>query len=205
MDSAAFAGVCLRRGHRARSPTSCCVDNPRVQTWGHEEWKRTVMRMRLNVLPVLFLTVNPFAIFGQDQPSPKSLKGLHGVFFQVYSDQGLQHSMEIQVNRLLTGAGIEMRSKRDWELTPDTAMLQLNALIRCERDESSCGYSVSLKLGQHVQIMRGERPVITATTWHNSYTGSIQKAHLTMLPDLIAVDAGTLIREFIDDYRKANP
>lgn len=56
------------------------------------------MRMRLNVLPVLFLTVNPFAIFGQDQPSPKSLKGLHGVFFQVYSDQGLQHSMEIQVN-----------------------------------------------------------------------------------------------------------
>jgi hypothetical protein len=60
-------------------------------------------------------------------------------------------------------------------------------------------------LGQRVQLARDQRAIITATTWHDSYTGSITKAQLATLPDLLAVDAGTLVLNFIGDYRTANP
>ena len=54
-------------------------------------------------------------------------------------------------------------------------MLHRDVIIRCERDEVSCGYSVVLKLGQHVQLTRSQRTIIRATTWQNSYTASISK------------------------------
>jgi hypothetical protein len=89
---------------------------------------------------------------------------------------------------------------------PDIGLLHLDIIIRCERwDQRSCGYSVDLKLGQHVQLPRGQRDIITATTWHNSYTGSVSKIELATLPDLLAVDVGTLVLNFIGDYRTANP
>lgn len=105
----------------------------------------------------------------------------------------------------LRQADIKVLNEKDWELLPDAALLRLDIIIRCERDDVSCGYSVGLKLGQHVQLTRGRRAIITATTWHNSYTGSVSKAQLTTLPDLLAVDAGTLVLGFISDYRAANP
>jgi hypothetical protein len=142
---------------------------------------------------------------GQDRPSPTSLKGVRGVFLQVYADRGLQQAMELLTEQKLRQAGIKVLNEKDWELVPDTALLHLDVVIRCERDEVSCGYSVGLKLGQHVQLTRGRRAIISATTWHNSYTGSISKAQLTTLPDLLAVDAGTLVLSFIGDYRTANP
>lgn len=142
---------------------------------------------------------------GQDRPSPTSLKGLKGVFLQVDADRGLQQAMEMRTEQKLKQAGIKVLSEKDWELGPDTALLHLDVIIRCERDEVSCGYSVGLKLGQHVQLTRGQRAIVTATTWSNSYTGSISKAQLTTLPDLLAVDAGTLVLNFIGDYRTANP
>ena len=152
---------------------------------------------------VILLTSDPMS--GQDRPSPTSLKGLKGVFLQVYADRGLQQAMETRTKQRLREAGITLLGEKDWELLPDTALLHLDVIIRCERDEVSCGYSVGLKLGQHVQLTRGQRANITATTWHNSYTGSVSKAHLTNLPDLLALDAGTLLLNFISDYHSANP
>jgi hypothetical protein len=113
--------------------------------------------------------------------------------------------MEMRTEQKLRQAGIKVLSENDWEHKPDTALLHLDVIIRCERDEVSCGYCVGLKLGQHVQLTRGPRAIITATTWHNSYTGSISKAQLTTLPDVLAIDAGTLVLNFIGDYRTVNP
>ena len=70
---------------------------------------------------------------------------------------------------------------------------------------SVLGYSVVLKLGQHVQLTRSQRTIIRATTWQNSYTASISKRDVATLPDLLAVDAGTLVLNFIGDYHTANP
>ncbi len=162
--------------------------------------------MRARVFCCAFLmTAASHPMAGQDRPSPTSLKGLKGVFLQVWADRGLQHAMETRTEQKLRQADIKVLSEKDWELMPDTAVLHLDVIIRCERDEVSCGYSVGLKLGQHVQLTRGQRTIITATTWHNSYTGSITKAQLTKLPDLLAVDADTLVLNFIGDYRTANP
>jgi hypothetical protein len=154
---------------------------------------------------VLLMTGASDSMSGQDRPSPTTLKGLKGVFLQVYADRGLQQAMETRTEQTLRQAGIKVLSEKDWELVPDTALLHLDVIIRCERDEVSCGYSVGLKLGQHVQLTRGQRDIITATTWHSSYTASISKAQLTTLPDLLAVDARTLVLNFIGDYRTANP
>jgi hypothetical protein len=123
---------------------------------------------------------------------------------EVYADRGLQQAMETRTEQKLRQAGISVLSKKDWELVPDTALLHLDVIIRCERDEVSCGYSVGLKLEQHVQLTRGQHAIIVATTWHNSYTGGIRKSMLTTLPDLLAVDAGALVLNFIGDYRTAN-
>ena len=162
--------------------------------------------MRASVFcSVLLMTGASHPMTGQDRPSPTCLKGLKGVFLQVYADHGLQQAMEMRIEQKLRQAGIKVLSEKDWELVPDTALLHLDVIIRCERDDASCGYSVGLKLGQHVLLTRGEHVIITATTWHNSYTDSISKAQLTTLRDLLAVDAGTLVLNFIGDYRTANP
>ena len=163
------------------------------------------MRASVFCCYVLLITGVSGPMPGQDRPSPTSLKGLKGVFLQVDADRGLQQAMEMRTEQKLKQAGIKVLSEKDWELGPDTALLHLDVIIRCERDEVSCGYSVGLKLGQHVQLTRGQRAIVTATTWSNSYTGSISKAQLTTLPDLLAVDAGTLVLNFIGDYRTANP
>ena len=162
--------------------------------------------MRAGVLCfVLLMTAASRPMAGQDRPDSTSLKGLKGVFLQVYADRGLQQAMRVGIEHKIRQAGINVLSVKDWELGPDAALLHLDVIIRCERDEVSCGYSVGLKLGQHVQLTRGERAIITATTWQHSYTGSISKAQLTTLPDLLAVDAGTLVLNFIGDYHTANP
>jgi len=154
---------------------------------------------------VLVMTGASRPMTGQDRPDPMSLKGLKGVFLQVYADRGLQRAMEVRTEQKIRQAGINVLSEKDWELRQDTALLHLDVIVRCERDDVACGYSVGLKLGQHVQLTRGQHAIITATTWHSSYIGSISKAHLTTLPDLLTVDAGTLVLNFVGDYRTANP
>lgn len=110
----------------------------------------------------------------------------------------------LAADRLKAG-GITLASDKDWQSTQDIGLLHLDVIIRCERDEVSCGYSVVLKLGQHVQLTRGQRTIINATTWQNSHTACISKRDLATLPDLLAVDASTLVLNFIGDYRTANP
>ena len=153
----------------------------------------------------LLLTAYHGHIVAQDKPSPESLKGLKGVFLQVNADRGFQQRMEALVIQELRRARIRTVSENDWKLAGDVALLHLDVIISCERDSVSCGYSVVLKVGQHVQIPRGERPKVTASTWQNSYTGSQRKTQLGGLPDLLSVDAGTLVLEFVNDYRIANP
>jgi hypothetical protein len=104
---------------------------------------------------VLLMTGASHRVAGQDRPNTTSLKGLTGVFLQVWADHGLQQAMETRTEQELRHAGIKVLSEKDWELMPDTALLHLDVIIRCERDEVSCGYSVGLKLGQHVQLTRG--------------------------------------------------
>ena len=153
---------------------------------------------------ILLAGANQFSVC-QDRPSPSSLRGLKGVFLQVAADRGLQQVMENRTKQRLREAGIKLLNEKDWDLMPDAALLHLDIIIRCDRDEVSCGYSVRLEVWQHVQLVRDQRVNVTATTWRNSYTGSISKARLTVLPDLLAVDAGTLVLNFIGDYRAANP
>jgi hypothetical protein len=171
--------------------------------------------MRASILCFAFLMTGASHLMGgQDYyPSPSSLKGLKGVFVQVSAvsglvsvDRSLRQTMEELTEQYLRGAGVNVLSRKDWERSPDAARIQLDIFVTCERDEVSCGYSVVLNLGQHVQLTRGS-DIITGTTWSNSYTGSIGKAELTVLPvpDRMAVDARTLLLDFIGDFRKANP
>jgi len=60
---------------------------------------------------------------GQDRPSPTSLKGLKGVFLQVYADRGLQQAMEARTQQELMRAGIKLLGEKDWDLVPETALL----------------------------------------------------------------------------------
>jgi hypothetical protein len=96
-------------------------------------------------------------------------------------------------------------SEKEWQSDPNAGLLHLVVTIRCEREGVPCGYWVGLKLGQHVQLVRGDRRIISATTWQNSYTGTISKAQLIVPPTLLAVDAGTLLLNFVQDFRLANP
>lgn len=151
------------------------------------------------------LTGNGHPTFSQDRPAPASLAGLKGVCVQVDADRGLKPRMESRIEQELKKAGIRILAEKDWDLVPDIALLHLDVTVRCERDDLSCGYSVVLKVGQRVQVMRGQRPIVSATTWSNSYTASIRKTDLPTLPDVVAVDAGALILGFIHDFRIANP
>ena len=162
------------------------------------------MRATVLVLALLVIGASGSAT-AQDRPGPATLIGLKGVFLQVYADRGLERSMATLVEGKLKAAGITLVSDKDWQSTQDTGLLHLDIIIRCERDEVSCGYSVVLKLSQHVQLTRGQRTIITATTWLDSYTASISKRDLARLPDLLAVDASSLVLNFIGDYRTANP
>ena len=125
---------------------------PSIPVFGRE-----FMRASVFYCYVLLMTGVSDPMPGQDRPSPTSLKGLKGVFPQVYADRGLQQAMEMRTEQELRQAGIKVLSEKDCELVPDTALLHRDVIIRCERDEVSCGYFVGLKLGQHVQLTRGQR------------------------------------------------
>ena len=46
------------------------------------------------------------------------------------------------------------------------------------------------------RLARDQSIIVTAITWRNSYTGSINKSELSTLPSLLAADAGTLVLGF---------
>jgi hypothetical protein len=166
------------------------------------------------LLTVAAIAATQHLAMGQDYaPSPASLKGLKGVFVQVSAVSELvplgptvKQTMEEMVDQYLTKVGVKVLSRKDWERSPDAARIQLDIVVTCEGDEASCGYSVVLNVGQHVHLTRGTGDIITATTWSDSYARSISKAELTVLPlpDRMAVDADTLLLDFIGDFRKAN-
>ena len=115
--------------------------------------------------------------------------------------------MEEITEQYLRKVGVKVLSREDWERSPEAARIQLDIVVTCERAEASCGYSVVLNVGQHVQLTRGTGDIITATTWSDGYIRSIGKEELTVLPvpDQMAVDARTLLLDFIGDFRRANP
>jgi hypothetical protein len=160
--------------------------------------------VRLAVCTLFLIGAAPNWASAQDRPGPASLSGLRGVFLEVRADRGLEKITRARVENLLADAGIPMLSEQEWQSNYDVALLRLDVNIRCERDQFSCGYWVGVRVGQHVQLLRGQRSARTATTWQNSYTASVSRAELPILPHLIAVDVGTLVRLFVGDFGMAN-
>lgn len=196
---------CSRRGPAARAGERLVVRPTKAgHIVGSLFGRDGGMRGTFLVLALFMLGLTGPAT-AQDRPGPATLGGLKGVFLEVYADRELDSSMAALAAGRLKAAGITLASGKDWQSTQDIGLLHLDVIIRCERDEVSCGYSVVLKLGQHVQLTRGQRTIIRATTWQGSYTASISKRDLARLPDLLAVDASTLVLNFIGDYRTANP
>lgn len=171
---------------------------------------------------VLLMMGTSHPMTGQDYyPTPTSLKGLKGVFIQISAntgfaaaDRSLQQTLETLAEERLIEVGIAVLARKDWERLPDAARMQLGVIVTCEASGATCGYSAVLHLAQHVQLTRDPHDIITATTWSNSYTGSISKAELVVLPvpnpltwnyPRLVDDAGTLLVGFIRQFRTANP
>lgn len=105
----------------------------------------------------------------------------------------------------LKEAGIAVLNERESQSVPNVPILHLNTYLECKRDGGSCGYHTNLELGQRVQLRRDQSIAVTAITWRNSYTGSINRAELSTLPSLLAADALSLVIGFLSDYLTANP
>jgi len=143
-------------------------------------------------------------------PQPTSLKGLQHVAVKVYVDRGIPsdriapgpfgEEIERLIVQELRNAGIMVVEEREAE-----AILSLNVYLSCEADGTACGHHTALELKQWVQLDRNTRIAVAAITWTNSYSNGISKSQVyCCLPDLLAVDARTLIKGFVQDFRKAN-
>lgn len=85
------------------------------------------------------------------------------------------------------------------------SILGLSMYLSCEPDGLSCGHHTALEFKQWVQLERDPRITVAAITWQNSYTNGISRKELwCCLPDLLEVDALSLVNGFVQDYRTAN-
>jgi hypothetical protein len=143
-------------------------------------------------------------------PEPISLKGLRRVALRVYADRGIpsdrissgpfNEEIERRAVQELRKAGITLAKEDEAE-----AVLSLDVYLVCEADSSSCGYQTDLKLKQWVQLHRDTSIAVAATTWSNSYSNAISKNQVyCCLPDLLSVDARSLLIGFVRDLQKAN-
>ena len=144
-------------------------------------------------------------------PQPTSLKGLRSVAVKVYADRGIPsdriatgpfvEEIERLVVQELRNAGIVLANETEAE-----AVLSVNLYLSCEGDGPSCGHHTTLELKQWVQLDRDTSIAVAAITWINSYSNGISRNQVyCCLPDLLAVDARSLLKGFVQDFRKANP
>jgi hypothetical protein len=144
-------------------------------------------------------------------PEPTGLKGLRSMALVVYADRGIPSDriaagsfakeIENRFSQKLRAAGIALVNEKQAE-----SVLSVSMYLSCEADGLSCGHHTTLELRQWVQLERDPTIAVAATTWHNSYTNGIRKKELhCCLPDLLEVDAGSLMEGFLRDYRTANP
>jgi hypothetical protein len=141
-----------------------------------------------------------------------SRKGLKSVLLKLDVDHSilsvdrgiLERFITNQARPELEQAGITVVSEKEINASSDVPLLGLETIVRCD-ETTTCGYQVSFSLSQRVQLMRDQSVAVTASTWRNSYTGSIRKRDLATLPDLLAADAGSMLLGFVADDYAANP
>jgi hypothetical protein len=138
----------------------------------------------------------------RERPHAKHFVGLGPLYLRVDADRGVSaEEIRSRVQKHLLSARIRILTDEEWRSLPAAAILHLDVTLRCERDRLSCGYHLSLALRESVRAARYPSEGITATTWRNSYTGSVSRRDLSGLQTLLNIDAGTLVLGFLDDIR----
>lgn len=144
-------------------------------------------------------------------PEPTGLKALRSMALVVYADRGIPsdriapgpfaEEIEKRIAQKLRAEGIALVNEKEAE-----SVLSVSMYLSCEADGLSCGHHTTLHLRQWVRLERDPRITVAATTWHNSYTNGLSNKRLhCCLPDLLEVDAASLMEGFLQDYRTANP
>jgi hypothetical protein len=143
-------------------------------------------------------------------PQPSGLRGLRSVALAVYADPGIPSDriapgpftdeIKRRIADELTPTGILLTNENEAE-----SILSIDMYLSCGLDGSSCGHHTDLELKQWVQLVRAPRITVAAITWQNSYMNGISRKEVwCCLPDQLEVDALSLIKGFIRDYRTAN-
>lgn len=171
--------------------------------------------MRTTLFLLLFLITSAAHSSLAQHPEPTSLKGLKRVVLKVYADRGIPsipsrpvqpipEAVEERAVKRLKEAGIEVMSANESQSFLDVPILDISLYLQCPPNGASCGYLTELELRERVQLARDRGITVTAITWRNSYTSAVDKAKLLTLPDQLMVNAGTLVLDFVSDYRTAN-
>lgn len=143
-------------------------------------------------------------------PRPESLKGLKTIAVKVFADRGIPalptappqpvaDTVAVKTRERLTEAGLLVVDEKVAE-----ALLSVNMYLQCESNGPACGYLTTLEVQQWTTLEREPTRRLAAITWRNTFSLGIAKPHLNALPDMLLVDAGTLLLGFLEDYRKSN-
>lgn len=146
-----------------------------------------------------------------DYPRSAGLKGLPNVTLMVYVDQTVPSypgasgpfadEIKNRILQELRQAGITLANQNEAE-----SALSVSMYVSCQTKGAACGYHTTLELRQWAALKRDPRLTVAAITWRNGYTNSINRNEFRCcLADLLTVDALSLTKSFIQDYRTANP
>lgn len=159
---------------------------------------------RAELFALSLLAVLTCTSLAQDARSAATLKGLKTVFFRVQSFGGIpKEPVAKEAEQALRAAGIEVLGENEWQSNPDTATLDLTMTLTCSG--ASCGYTVRLGLIQRVVLSRDSTVTTTVPTWYDGYQNAIGRGEMSALPQLVTVDADTLIKAFVREYLSVNP
>jgi len=141
-----------------------------------------------------------------DENNRRTLRGLRGVNVvieflkpQVKGERLTEDWLRADTELRLRGAGIEVLSKRENQMTPGRPSLYINVNILKYRYIPVYVYKSSLELVQDVYLVRAFEIRTGAVTWSVSTTGVAPKV------EDVRTSMGELLDYFVNAYLSANP
>ncbi len=113
-----------------------------------------------------------------------------------------EEQLQTDVELKLRLAGIKVNTKEEFLASEDMAHVYVRCGTSSNKDIPSIPYTVSVSLGQTVQLRRSPNVSVSGTTWETGFVGLCPKGKFQEITRQVVKNQ---MDEFINDYLTANP